>query len=1012
MYSLSKSLDEFEIKKVFICSLLKALWNCPEAMYHILKNSDTYIIKTNLAPLIVSNFYCNYLSGNYMENSILYIITLMLKDEIDKMNSVDDVEHFLDNTKCGYLLEELQKMPDIQLFFKKVIFKTVEKIERNFSFREINLSIGEKKKELIKLKAIDEKILDKDNNKSQEELYENIINNKIMDFSINYSKNDNTKKIKDRNNLFVNNYSPNLETEEFENRAKTAKNENKKDLSEYFEKFVNEIKLKNNQDLFSNRTLMKDILNSSLNLPTYILSFYQNDFLDIIPFVEQLIKDLINNIRLLPNSIKLICKIISILVRKKFKDIRKCDENAFISKFLLEKLLIPIISFPSFNGLISDFVISGNTIKNIKVVTFILKKLFSGNLFKNNSNECHYTPFNWLFINKMDNILHFFEKTKNVTLPNFIEKFVEGKLPPDYLYNYFDENKEQVYASISICFSIKNLINILDGLDKSKDFLKSDNPKIIKILRAFERLNDQDAREHIKSVDKKLIETYKEDFKKKGKSKDKNHSPEIENYYLYNNQEIEKKYEHLFSINNKIPNFYIDIKKQEKSQKLDEKVKNLIKIKNYLCSSLSNYKVLDKSEFNMEESNDTKKILEVIKTYMTLPNFILNNNMIPSIWYINSILEYLDKIPEEYKKDEYKKLFNELTENLNDAIKMLDLEILILFRNKLKFLNKIRDYYNNKNNLMNNIILNEKIKHFVEEASIPIDMYYKFDEKEKKFDLTKSNIKEKQFEDRVIYDYPKKYRKTLKTIEAFTTYFPNLTKYQLMQGINPIKIIKDLSINKKLFNYFEIIKERLKNDVFKNEITRSEYNIYAEKIKEYIMNKIYEKVYPPEPDEKDSLIFQKSIKLSWLELNYFLKKDYIYDIMLPDILNEFKLMNEVKTPYKKFNCIKNIMDYINSLIKFNEGLDKENIGAEDTTPLLNYIFIKAHPFKIFTDLEFIKTFSSDEGESNYYLKQFESMYNLLLNYTPKSFDLTREEYNNKCLEAINDNKKTFAEYNI
>ena len=106
------------------------------------------------------------------------------------------------------------------------------------------------------------------------------------------------------------------------------------------------------------------------------------------------------------------------------------------------------------------------------------------------------------------------------------------------------------------------------------------------------------------------------------------------------------------------------------------------------------------------------------------------------------------------------------------------------------------------------------------------------------------------------------------------------------------------------------------------------------------------------------------------------------------------------------------MDYINSLIKFNEGLDKENIGAEDTTPLLNYIFIKAHPFKIFTDLEFIKTFSSDEGESNYYLKQFESMYNLLLNYTPKSFDLTREEYNNKCLEAINDNKKTFVEYNI
>ena len=984
-------------------------------MYNIIKNTDEYIIKTNLAPFIVNNCYCNYLSGNYMENNLLYIITLMLKDEIDKLKDIDDVEHFLDNTKCGFLLEELQKMPDIQIYFKNAIYKTVEKIERNSSFREINLCIGEKKKELIKLKKFDEKMLEKNNNKTQEELYENIVNNKIMDFSINYSKNENTRKIKERNNLFVKDYSPNLEIKEFENRAKTAKTEDKKDLSEYFDKYVNEIKIQNNQDLYSNRTLMKNILNSSINLPTYILSFYQNDFLDIIPFVEQLIKDLISNILLLPKSIKYICKIISVLIRKKFKNIRKCDENSFISKFLIEKLLIPIISFPSFNGLISDFVISGNTLKNIKLTTFILQKLFSGNLFKNISNESHYTPFNWLFINKMETILNFFEKITNITLPNFIDKCIENKLPQTYLYNYFDENKDKIYASISICFTIKNLINILDGLNKSQDFLQNENPKINKILRAFERLNDVDTKEQIKSIDKKLLNTYREEYKKKVKTKDRNkdkdHLLEIENYYLYNGHEVEKKYENLFSINNKIANFYIDIKKSVKSQKLDEKEKNLIKIKNYLCNSLGNYKVLDKSDFYMEKNDDTRKILEIIKTYMTIPNFILNNNVIPSIWYINSILEYLDKIPEEYKKDEYKKLFNELTENLNDAIKMLDFEKLIIFRNKLKFLNKTRDYYNNTNNLINNIILNEKIKHFVEEASIPIDMYFKFDEKEKRFDVTKSNIKEKLFEDRVIYDYPKKYRKTLKTIEAFTIYFPNLTKYQLLQGINPIKIIRDLSINQKLFGYFDIIKERLKNDVFKNEISRNEYNIYAERIKEYVMNKIYEKVYPPEPDELDSLIFQKAIKLSWLEPQYFHKKDYIYDIMLPDILNEFKQMNEVKTPYKKYNCIKNIMEYINSLIRFNEGLDKEDIGAEDTTPLLNYIFIKAHPFKIFTDLEFIKTFSTI-GENNYFLKQFESIYKVLLNYTPKNFDLTREEFNNKCIEAINDNKKAFEEYNI
>ena len=66
------------------------------------------------------------------------------------------------------------------------------------------------------------------------------------------------------------------------------------------------------------------------------------------------------------NKYKYICKIISILIKNRFKDITKTEENAFISKFLIEKLLIPIISFPSYNALINDFVISRNTLTNIK----------------------------------------------------------------------------------------------------------------------------------------------------------------------------------------------------------------------------------------------------------------------------------------------------------------------------------------------------------------------------------------------------------------------------------------------------------------------------------------------------------------------------------------------------------------------------------------------------------------------------------------------------------------------
>ena len=72
-----------DIYNVFISSFLKGLWNWPEGIYQILKNSNDDIVKTNLAPFIVNNLYCNYLSANYIENNLLYVITLMLKAEID-----------------------------------------------------------------------------------------------------------------------------------------------------------------------------------------------------------------------------------------------------------------------------------------------------------------------------------------------------------------------------------------------------------------------------------------------------------------------------------------------------------------------------------------------------------------------------------------------------------------------------------------------------------------------------------------------------------------------------------------------------------------------------------------------------------------------------------------------------------------------------------------------------------------------------------------------------------------
>ena len=82
------------------------------------------------------------------------------------------------------------------------------------------------------------------------------------------------------------------------------------------------------------------------------------------------------------------------------------------------------------------------------------------------------------------------------------------------------------------------------------------------------------------------------------------------------------------------------------------------------------------------------------------------------------------------------------------------------------------------------------------------------------------------------------------------------------------------------------------------------------------------------------------------------------------------------------------------MIKFNEGEDKE-VGPDDIEQVLEYIFIKAHPFKMFTNLEFIKIFSDNLGKHESCIAIFESICKLILDF--------KIENNN--LNLIKDEKK-------
>jgi hypothetical protein len=290
-----------------------------------------------------------------------------------------------------------------------------------------------------------------------------------------------------------------------------------------------------------------------------------------------------------------------------------------------------------------------------------------------------------------------------------------------------------------------------------------------------------------------------------------------------------------------------------------------------------------------------------------------------------------------------------------------------------------------------------------ENIFLPVEVQFRYDgDVDDIFKIKLSNIKEKNFENNFIQD-TKKDINIFKTIESFASNFPNLIEYQILQDENPLEVMSKLKIPKALREYFQLIREKL---IKSTKISEADFDtLYQAKIEDYFMNKIYDKIYPIEPEENDSEIYSKAIMLSWVEPNLIINKDYIYETSLPDIMHQFQNVNSARTPQKKFSYIQKILELINNLIMFNEG-DKKDISLDDVTPVLFYIFIKAHPFKIYTDLNFIKLFlDSKKGVYSFNIKQIESAASMVMACDEKNFGLNKEEFNKRCnFMASNKNK--------
>ena len=948
----------------YIPTFMNTLWESPKIVADILKKSDKNDLKNNIAPFIASNFYENILSSNYIEDQLLYIICLLLKDEINnEIKTKNDINKFLENTPCGILLEQLKLKQDVQTYFKTLIYQIVQKLEEKNSSFEMKFNVKEIEEDFRQTKEEVESEYKK-TGKKQKIIVSDFFKKSYEEYS---SSKSNSQEGEDKD-LFNIKYIPSLTKDELKKLMdENKKNQNMTDF------FLSQWHLcKDNPDIFSNDTLLKNVFQSELSKE--ILASYQLDFLKVIKILEELIKSFLKHLYLLPYSVKCICKMIFILIKKKFPDLSLAETNAFISKFFFDKLFSPIFENPGTWALINDFIISGVTRHNLKIISFLMKKIFQSKFFISNAEIGDYTPFNWFIVDHIFEVYKFLGNLIQIKLPNFIEKMMNNELPNSYEYDYFKENPEEGIFHRSICFSFDDLYILLKNMEILKEKLFNNyidinkNEKNFILKKTLEKLLSESCTEEMEHIKKNIeYETTKIYENKKRKESKEIKGNQIINYILFSDILTSKNYTKIFKLN-KENCFTLQEIKSNKNATNDERKANVTKVKNFIYKLLNNYRTLVKTDFIEGTVNTTINILKELKKYMKVSNFIIDGS-IPSQWYVDSLLEYLKKIPTDLTNNDCSNLFKEIISGLNVSIKDMDFEALSVVLSTVKFCKRRENYYQKMKKCLIDIELNERVQSIIDNSPISVELAFKYSNKTKELKIEKSHKRDIKLEslettDDIILAEEVKKSFYCKTIKAFTKRFPYIAKYQQIlekYEKNLMDIENDFKLTHKLNNYFNIIKDFLlgsKSGIY-NQISSNELDDILNKIYDYVMEKLYDKLILPDPDPIDNKIYGQCNLLSWVEPKNFIKSktNYVFDSFLPDVIQYFEEIEKQKSPRQKLIYMSKIFQSISNMVKFSGGGD---IGTDDSQEILNYALIKAKPVNLYTDCKYMNLFIGDK----------------------------------------------------
>ena len=1030
----------------------------------LIDNKDNKEKVESLVELFCNQFYDNIFIPNPEQKELLLLIFLLIKEEIKNMDNAS-LDEFLDNNNfLGKFISSFVRRQEMNIYLSMLLTSLINSIENvdkeciDISLKSIQKYIIRKQKGKFKPNNNDKNILyDYSQNLYNKIPKSNLIFKKNYELDMEKEEEENMVKIDTEDfdlfsdsalpkiilkNLGINKVTINedknliIKKEEYNEEYNKELNLNKlleiahktKDdnFKEYIMNKINNTYL--DKDLFTNKGLIncfEEYKNDELK--NLIIGKYRRNFLFIKKKIEYLLQSIFDKISTVPYTIRCICKIIYVLMSKKFKELPKYYINAFIGKFFFGKYIFPVLSL-EYKNILNNRIFSNKNKKCINIIISVIEKAFKGELFQTQVDP-EKTIFNHYLIELFPIINTFFEKLIDVELSKIIEKalneaeFVENnsiiddifniqKEPSEinkenqeqkeenipYKYDYFSENQDEIIHLQSICFSLNDILFILTLINKNLKIF-SNLPKYDFFCKTFN---------HIKSKDYKIDDQIDSE-------------PDIKRFFILFKEEKtaqleklvskKKKEESSFLIENQ--NLELICKRVKLSIKTVLKGLNLLNNKDFshLIGAISNEKFFSALQYTLDD----------------LENFSENMNQIPLKWYGLYLSNNKKRINEIYQKNDYEKLYEEMLEEETKILEELKkFSRVLITRNGMNLGcgEKILEQMNIGLYHMKQAKKLVNIEKFVNTEIIEVCIQISKENEDKNMlnpITSQQNIlildaKECPHSKPSLTNILKSNKK------RHCYYIKDIIKFILSENfidendtnlMGELKIqIRNKIIYKILISYMKIVTEKIKNPIVNKNIFFQENNDISKKEKEkyyteirrriwdYILKKIYRYVYPKNPIGFDDKFYNTTRCLDWITPELLnIKKEYINQLGFAELC--LKRMEEAISVSDKLEYINNAVDTIICTVKFS-GEEEINVSNEEMIRIFMYILIKAQLKRINSNINYIKCFA--ENEEIYDKK--EELFNLLdnavinvLKINSNYLKMNNEEFNKKFEEA-------------